>query len=134
MRAEHTSTETERAENESSDNGSDTRTLKSQRVLWNKSEVEKIAKIFEKEIEERNVSLPAVRAKIDSHVKLHGMTPRRVYDKLKKDFLQGKSPVPATSVELPNECETLQDRIERMGSDSEMGDHDKLPSVSFEHP
>ena len=105
MRAEHTSTETERAENESSDNGSDTRTLKSQRVLWNKSEVEKIAKIFEKEIEERNVSLPAVRAKIDSHVELHGMTPRRVYDKLKKDFLQGKSPVPATSVELPNELQ-----------------------------
>lgn len=124
MRAEPTSAETEGAESESSDNDRDTRTLRPQRVPWNKSELEKITKIFEKEIEERNVSLPVVRAKIQSHAELNGMSPRRVYDKLKKDFLQDKRPVPATSLGLPTECETLRDGIERMGGDSETGDHD----------
>ena len=48
MRAEPTSAETEGAESESSDNDRDTRTLRLQRVPWNKSELEKITKIFEK--------------------------------------------------------------------------------------
>ena len=126
MRAELTSAETEGGESESSDNDRDTRTLRLQRVAWNKSELEKITKIFKKEIKERNVSLPVVRAKIQSHAELNGMLPRRVCDKLKKNFLQDKRPVPATSLGLPTECETLQDRIERMGGVSETGDHDNL--------
>ena len=115
IQAESTSAETEGAESESSNNNrGDTRTLQLQRVPWKKSELEKITKIFEKEIEERNVSFPVVRAKTQSHVELNSMLPRRVYDKLKKYFLQDKLPLPVTSFGLPTECETLQDRIERM--------------------
>ena len=62
------------------------------------------------------------------------MSPRYVYDKLKKDFLQDKRPVPATSLGLPTECETLQDRIERLGGVSETCEPDNLPSVSVEQP
>ena len=47
------------------------------------------------------MSLPVVREKVQSHVELNGMSPRHVYDKLKKDFLQDKRYVPAT----PSDCQ-----------------------------
>ncbi len=114
MRAEPTTGETESGKSASSVGEEETSLNFTKRVPWTNDEVDKIKKIFREEIKKRSVSLAAVRAKVNSHGELKDMSARRVYDKLKKDLFNDGSLQPNVSCELPIECESLQDRVERI--------------------
>lgn len=131
MRAEPNTGETKSGKSASSVGDKETSLNLTKRVPWTNEEVDKIKKFFGEEIQQRSVSLAAVRAKVNSHDELKDMPARRVYDKLKKDLFNDESLQPNVSCELPIECESLQDRVERIvghsGTFSE-------PSLSCEQP
>ena len=54
---------------------------KSQRKTWTDDEVAKIKRVFKDAIESNNITLDGVK----THEGLRPMSPRRIYDKLKKD-------------------------------------------------
>jgi hypothetical protein len=132
MRAEPTTGETESEKSASSVGDEETSLNFTKRVAWTNDEVDKIKKIFREEIQQRSVSLAAVRAKVNAHGELKDMSARRVYDKLKKDLFNDGSLQPNVSCELPIECESLQDRVERIVGHS--GTCTEQPSVSCEQP
>ena len=57
---------------------------KSKRIPWTDDEVE-IKRVFKDAIESDNITLDVVRNGVKTHEGLSGMSPRRIYDKLKKD-------------------------------------------------
>ena len=65
------------------DNQQETST-ETKRVPWTNDELQKVKASFDDEIREQNISLSAIRAKVNASEQLKGMSPRQIYDKLKK--------------------------------------------------
>ena len=75
----------------------------------------KIWEIFKDNIVKNNITLDVVRHGVETHEELCGMSPRRIYDKLKKDCKKDSDAfVPVR--EPPQEHDSLQDKLDRMGS------------------
>ena len=87
----------------------------SKRIAWTDDEVTKIKEVFKNDIAQDNITLDVVRRGVETHQELRGMSPRRIYDKLKKDCK--KESIACVPVgEPPQEQDSLQDKLERMGS------------------
>ena len=56
-----------------------------------------------------------VRNRVEENEDLHGMSPRRIYDRLRRD-LKKAADVLDTTCQLPKACESLQDKLLRMCS------------------
>ena len=75
----------------------------------------KIKEVFKNDIAQDNITLDVVRRGVETHEELRGMSPRRIYDKLKKDCK--KDCIACVPVgEPPQEQDSLQDKLERIGS------------------
>jgi site-specific recombinase XerD len=80
--------------------------------LWTESDLKKVHSYFKDEIRMNTITLDNIRRRIEGNVEFNGISPRRIYDRLKKDIKKGLTL--DDNRELPNSCELLQDRIRRM--------------------
>ncbi|XP_028419188.1 uncharacterized protein LOC114544894, partial [Dendronephthya gigantea] len=85
----------------------------SKRAPWTDDDVAKIKKIFQKDILKNNVTLDVVRHGVETHEELCGMSPRRIYDKLKKEGKKNLGEL-VPVMELPQEHDSLEDKLDRM--------------------
>lgn len=85
---------------------------KRKRIPWSDEESKLINEVFKKEIMENDITMDVIRHRIETHSELRGMSPRRVYDKLKK--VNQKESI--SHAEPPKECEVLQDKLNRIHS------------------
>jgi hypothetical protein len=94
-------------------------------------------RIFKDDIVKNNVTLDIVRRGVETHEELRGMSPRRIYDKLKKDCKKDCNALVPVG-EPPREHDTLQDKLDRMGSvgknTAETGTNDDQLSTSIIAP
>ena len=102
--AEGVKVESEKAKSESE--------TSKKRIPWSGDDRAKVKKIFEGDM--NNVTLDVVRHGVETHEELRGMSPRRIYDKLKKIFKKNCNAL--CGGEPPQECESLQDKLDRMGN------------------
>ncbi len=86
------------------------------RVPWTADELLKIENSFRNELKSGVITLEVIRDKVKESNELLGMSPRRIYDKLKKQLKQKKYDVPDVRLELPKACESLDDKLERMST------------------
>jgi hypothetical protein len=104
------------------------------RVPWNEEDSQKVKAIFQDEIVAKKITMDRVRETIETSKELHGMSPRQVYDKVKMIMNQGSSvsePVP----ELPQVCDSLEDKLSRFGhSDTNTDKPDEEQSTSILAP
>ena len=131
--------ETCKSETGSSDRDDQQETLtETKRVPWTNDELQKVKASFDDEIREKNISLPAIRAKVNASEQLKGMSPRRIYDKLKKGLPNDANLDSNISSVLPKDCETLQQRLERMVppwlETTESVSHEEQSSISIVSP
>ena len=114
--------------------GKDTEDTGNKRIPWNEEDSQKVKAIFEDEIVAKKITMDRVRVAIETSKELHGMSPRRVYDKVKMIMNQGSSvsePVP----ELPQVCDSLEDKVSRFGhSDTNTDKPDEEQSTSVLAP
>ena len=54
------------------------------KVPWNEEDLEKVKKAFDEEINQGEITLDHVRYRVEITEELHGMSPQRVYDKVRK--------------------------------------------------
>ena len=110
----------------------------SKRVPWTNDELEKVKASFEDEIRENNISLPAIRAKVSTSEQLKGMSPRRIYDKLKKGLPNDAKLDSNISSELLMDGRTIQQRLLSMVPDwletTESVSHEEQSSASIVSP
>lgn len=84
----------------------------SRKIHWTDDDLKKVKHVFKDDIFKDKVTLDAVRGGIERHKKLRGMSPRGVYDKLKKECKKCCKFVAVR--EPPQEHESLQDKLDRM--------------------
>lgn len=105
---------------------------------WTPEDLEKVQETFREEIEQHIITLDVVRNKVGTNKQLQGMSPRRIYDKLKKRLNQQPNAKSNVSVDPPKECESLHDKIERIAAcskeENESVTHDGHSSVSIITP
>ena len=87
------------------------------RVIWNSVLLKQVLDLFETEIRERNIKLDIVKMKMLSCPQLKKVTPRQVYDRLRKHVSEN-----LPSVALPIETETVSQKVDRL-TDSMHDDH-----------
>ena len=80
---------------------------------WSDEDLKKVHTIFGQELMENTVTLDIVRYRVETNEELHGMSPRRIYDRLKKDSKK-KLHFSGLVCEPPKACETLQHRVNRI--------------------
>eukprot|EP00794_Sanderia_malayensis_P021337 gene21337-23412_t len=102
------------------------------RKNFSDGELAVIEDILSSEIEMGSIILSTVLEKIAENSQLQGCSSRRVYDKVRQLCKRKKS---AETLALPTDCESLQDRIERMTESrsdktSHESDEDFLPTTS----
>ena len=102
----------EEKEVEGKDKSSESETPK--RIPWSDDDVAKIKKIFKDDIINDSITLDVVRRGVETNEELRGMSPRRIYDKLKKD-IQKDSNALVPVREPPQEHQSMQDKLERLG-------------------
>jgi site-specific recombinase XerD len=95
------------------------------RVAWTADDLLMLEKHFSNEISTRSITLDQVRTKVEENDELQNMSPRRVYDRLKKHIT--KINEPNVIAELPEESESLDDKLARMA-----GTTSSEPSVNDE--
>lgn len=105
------------------------------RTPWKDEEIQMVKETFNEELKLKTITLGIVRDKVKNSKQLDGMSPRRVYDRLRKE-LNGKQKNANEEVrhELPKACESLNDRLERMAPNSHQtsysaNDEQSSPSV-----
>ena len=87
----------------------------SKRTAWTDDEVTKIKEVFKNDIAQDNITFDVVRRGVETHEELRGMSPRRIYHKLKKDCKK-ECIACVPEGEPPQEQDSLQDKLKRMGS------------------
>ncbi|CAB3994573.1 Hypothetical predicted protein [Paramuricea clavata] len=89
------------------------------RTPWKNEEIRMVKETFNKELKLKTIMLGIIREKVKNSKQLNGMSPRRVFDRLRKE-LNGKQlyAIEEVRYELPKECESLNDRLERMAPNS----------------
>ena len=84
---------------------------------WTDSDLTKVQQVFQEEIKNKTITLAMVRDRVEENEDLHGMSPRRIYDRLRRDLKKTADVLDATC-QLPKACESLQDKLLRMCSSS----------------
>ena len=79
---------------------------------WSDNDVKKIQSVFGQDIAAKTISMERVRECIQSNKELDGMSPRRVYDKIRK-MVSKQSASLEPDLKLPEACESLQDKLQR---------------------
>ena len=106
------------------------------RSPWTPEEAEKVREAFKDEIQQGKITINIMRYKIASQPKLSGMSPRRVYDRLRKELCEPVAVSPPA--EVPSkEQESLEQRIDRMTAHSSKetsGAYDEQSSISIIPP
>lgn len=87
----------------------------SKRSLWSDDDLKIIKEIFKQEIIHDTITLDVVRYRVETQEELRGMSPRRIYDKLKKDAKRKSSKLVAAT-EPPQGLDSLQDKLDRLES------------------
>ena len=120
-----------------SETGKSSENQQSKRIPWRDDDVAKIKEIFKDDIAKGDITLDAVRRGVETHEELCGMSPRRIYDRLKKDCKKDSNSFVSVG-ELPQEQDSLQDKLERMDdvgkSTEETGTNDDQLSASIIAP
>ena len=89
------------------------------RDAWDECQLDKLKAVFGKQIAAKQISMAHVRNGIESNKEvLDGMSPRRVYDKVRRMISEEPAPTEAT-LELPQACESLADKVERIGESNQ---------------
>ena len=129
--------ENQQVTSDSTDNQQETLST-SKRVPWTNDKLEKVKASFEDEIREQNISLPAIRAKVSTSEQLKGMSPRRIYDKLKKGLPNDEKLDSNISSELRLDGRIMQQRLLSMVPDwletTESVSHEEQLSASIVSP
>ena len=86
------------------------------RVPWSADELKKIEVHFREELQSNEITLEVVRDKVQKSEQLQGMSPRRIYDKLKKQLKQKAYDGPDVSLPLPTAKEHLHDKLARLST------------------
>ena len=86
------------------------------RAAWTDSDLEKVENRFSEELKNKTITLDLVRKKVEKCEELSGMSPRRVYDKLKKLAKEKVYSCSNVGHELPKAQESLDDKLERMAN------------------
>jgi hypothetical protein len=125
--------------NASESGSSEKKELGRKRMPWTPEDLEKVQETFREEIEQHIITLDVVRNKVGTNKQLQGMSPRRIYDKLKKRLNQQPNAKSNVSVDPPKECESnANDKIERIAAcskeENESVTHDGHSSVSIITP
>ena len=86
------------------------------RATWNTESLQAIRSVFEEEIAVKSISIDIVREKIKAHPCLNKESPKRVYDRVRAEW---RYQLPETNtktapVDLPEELDTVNDRVDRM--------------------
>ena len=86
------------------------------RATWNTESLQAIRSVFEEEIAAKSLSIDIVREKIKAHPCLNKESPKRVYDRVRAEW---RYQLPETNtktapVDLPEELDTVNDRVDRM--------------------
>ena len=97
----------EDGENDSNGKGSTNR-----KILWTDGDLDQVKFTFRKDIAAKKISMDRVRQGIDSNKELDSMSPRRIYDKIRKIISQDSSSSKAV-LELPEARESLEDKLQR---------------------
>ena len=92
-----------------------------ERLLWNEKDVTALKDVFSKEIETKSLTMAVVKEKIQAHPTLCRLEARKVYDKVRSEWCFGKNTSYQSSdmddgqpsAELPEESETLTDKMSR---------------------
>lgn len=92
-----------------------------ERLLWNEKDVTALKDVFSKEIETKSLTMAVVKEKIQAHPTLCRLEARKVYDKVRSEWRFGKNTSYQSSdmddgqpsAELPEESETLTDKMSR---------------------
>ena len=82
------------------------------KVTWTAEREAVLRTLFQKEINQKEVTMEAVRSKISNHAELKDEDPKRVLDKVRSQWRYAKQ----SSTEIvspPSEQETLQQRVQR---------------------
>ena len=106
------------------------------RSPWTPEEADKVREAFKDEIQQGKITINIVRDKIASQPKLSGMSPRRIYDHLRKELCEPVAVSPPAEVP-PKEQESLEQRIDRMTAHSSKetsGAYDEQSSISIIPP
>ena len=82
------------------------------KVVWTAEKEALVKTLFEEEINQKAVTLDAVRSKISSHADLKDENPKKVLDKVRSQWRYEKQ-LPTEPVNLPSEQETLEQRVNR---------------------
>lgn len=92
------------------------------RSPWKEDSLQALREIFEEEISAQDITLACVREKIESHPVLGQEDPKRVYDRIRAEW-RYKANIDDNSNEddakLPEEKEDIQERVNRLFSQSE---------------
>ena len=89
--------------------------------MWNEKDVTALKDVFSKEIETKSLTMAVVKEKIQGHPTLCRLEARKVYDKVRSEWRFGKNTSYQSSdmddgqpsAELPEESETLTDKMSR---------------------
>ena len=84
------------------------------KLPWNEEDLEKVKKAFDEEINQGEITLDHVRYRVETTGELHGMSPRRVYDKVRKEIKE--LPAKAATLQPPQALESLHDKLSRIDS------------------
>ncbi|CAB3978646.1 Neurofilament medium polypeptide [Paramuricea clavata] len=89
------------------------------RTPWKDDEIQIVNETFKEELKLKTITMGIVRDKVENSEQLDGMSPRRVYDRLKRELNKKQLNANEEVIHvLPTACESLNDRLERMASNS----------------
>jgi hypothetical protein len=116
------------------DTAVETESAPNRKGRWSASDFDKVKTIFAQDLAAKSITMERVRDGIESNNELHGMSPRRVYDKLKKSMNNEESSSSQSIPELPQTCESLEDKLQRVEEYTQSGSVNEELSASIIAP
>lgn len=102
-------------------NPASTEGSKEKQITWNAQQIAAIRELFREEISQKSVTMKEVRNKIKDHPTLHNQDTKKVCDRVRSEWrgIQNENnPEISSATELPEEQETLSDKMSRFLSTS----------------
>ena len=98
-----------------------------ERLVWNEEDITALKEVFSKEIEAKSLTTAVVKDKIQDHPTLCRLDPKKVYDKVRSEWRFGNNTSNQhsdmddgqPSADLPNESDTLADKMSRYFANEE---------------
>ena len=77
---------------------------------WTDNNLTEVQQVFQEGIKKKTITLSMVRDRVEESEQLRGMSPRRIYDRLRRAINKTADVLDATC-QLPKVCESLQDKL-----------------------